>query len=139
MAGYHSLMLIDCPHCQARVNAETLKVADHRDPEEELGEIANTYRLALLRCPECGHLLAGHQSLIRLETSEFDPDAWSAPSRVWPEPVSALALSIPEKIRACLLEARKCLHATAYTASVAMSGRAIETRSLSENSFQLAF
>ncbi len=35
-------------------------------------------------------------------------------------------MSIPETIRTCLLEARKCLHATAYTACVAMSGRAIE-------------
>jgi hypothetical protein len=54
------------------------------------------------------------------------PAKWSEARRVWPEPFSAVALSIPETIRTCLVEARKCLHATAYTACVAMSGRGVE-------------
>jgi hypothetical protein len=69
----------------------------------------------------------GEQSLSLPATqTETGKDEWSTASRVWPEPVSQLAMSIPETIRTCLLEARKCLHATAYTACVAMSGRAIE-------------
>ncbi len=117
-------LLIDCTHCQARVNADVLGIADHTvEPWDD------SYQIALLRCPACNHLLVSHQELLKPAGLEsFDDDAlWSDASRIWPEPTSQLlALSIPEKIRNCLLEARKCLHATAYTACVAMSGRAIE-------------
>jgi hypothetical protein len=68
-------MLIDCPHCQARVNGEVRKLDAHY--ESEPGD----------DCPTAGYR---------------------------------------EALRACLLEAHKCLHANAYTACVAMSGRAIE-------------
>lgn len=115
-------MLIDCTHCQARVNAEVLRAAAYRDPELW----PDSYQLALLRCPECKHLLVGEQSLVAPAETFPDEEKWSIPARVWPEPVSQLAPAIPETIRTCLLEARKCLHATAYTACVAMSGRAIE-------------
>jgi hypothetical protein len=119
-------MLIDCTHCQARVNAELLKAAEYRAEDWP-----DSYQVALLRCPECKHLLVGEQALLKPEgynhPFEEDPEKWSDASRVWPEPTpQLLALSIPETIRTCLLEARKCLHATAYTACVAMSGRAIE-------------
>ncbi|MGA8025963.1 MAG: DUF4145 domain-containing protein [Bryobacteraceae bacterium] len=121
-------MLIDCTHCQARVNGEILKLAAYHHPEEWTSD----YQIALLRCPECNHLLVGEQAILR--PSETDAGAftiadeeWLPPSRVWPEPVTMLLeLSIPDTIRVCLLEAQKCLHATAYTACVAMSGRAIE-------------
>src|SRR4051794_33825367 len=117
-------MLIDCTHCQARVNAEVLKVASHHDFEVW----PDSYRLALLRCPECTHLLVGEQGLLKPQgfDASDEEEEWSKASRVWPEPISQLAMSIPEAIRTCLLEARKCLHATAYTACVAMSGRAVE-------------
>jgi hypothetical protein len=82
--------------------------------------------LALLRCPECRHLLVGHQLLEKRAETDFDEHEWKGASRVWPDPVSELADSIPEGIRACLLEAGKCRHAAAYTASVAMTGRAVE-------------
>jgi hypothetical protein len=120
-------MLLDCTHCQARVNAEQIKIASYRDYE-----IAwESYQITLLRCPECKHLLIAEQSLRREGITDpygnvIEEDEWGAPSRAWPEPVSELAFTIPETIRACLLEASKCLHATAYTACVAMSGRAVE-------------
>jgi hypothetical protein len=119
-------MLIDCTHCQARVNAEVLRIEAYYAEEWP-----DSYRLALLRCPECKHLLVAEECLLvqaRGGLFELDQEEeWSDASRVWPEPTSQLlALSIPETIRTCLLEARKCLHATAYTACVAMSGRAIE-------------
>jgi hypothetical protein len=114
-------MLIDCPHCQARIDAEPLEAAAyHVDPWPD------SYRLALLRCPQCRHLLIGEQSLVEPGGYGGADELWSNATRVWPEPVSQLPTSIPETIHTCLLEARKCLHATAYTACVAMSGRAIE-------------
>jgi hypothetical protein len=123
----HVVMLIDCTHCQARVNAELLKSAEYRAEDWP-----DSYQLALLRCPECRHLLAGEKALLKPEGfnhpfEEDDPEEWSDASRIWPEPIpQLLALAIPQNIRTCLLEARKCLHATAYTACVAMSGRGIE-------------
>src|SRR5215469_3301255 len=54
------VMLIDCTHCQARINAEVLKLADYHDNEVW----PDSYQLALLRCPECKHLLVGEQSLL---------------------------------------------------------------------------
>jgi hypothetical protein len=64
--------------------------------------------------------------LYRPAEGEWEADDWTTASRVWPQPVSELAMTIPETIRTCLLEARKCLHGTAYAACVAMSGLAIE-------------
>ena len=102
-------MLIDCSHCQARVNADTLEVADY-----SAQEWPDSYQLALLRCPECKHLLVGEQALLNCGSGDSFWDenekVWSDASRVWPEPTpQLLASSIPETIRICLLEARKCL------------------------------
>lgn len=118
-------MLIDCTHCHARVDAEILKMGVYETIEELWPDF---YRLSLLRCPACRHLLVGHEALLKPRGFDsFDePDEWAAATRVWPDPLSDLAGSIPDTIRTCLVEARKCLHATAYCASVAMSGRAIE-------------
>jgi hypothetical protein len=118
-------MLIDCTHCQARVNAEVLKAASYGVGDDLFEMFNESYRLSLLRCPECQHLLVGKQFMVKPGDEFTDPE-WDKASRVWPDPISDLAVCIPEKIRVCLLEARKCLHATAYTACVAMSGRAIE-------------
>jgi hypothetical protein len=117
-------MLIDCPHCQARVDGKILQQAGHHEPVAW----PDSYQIALLRCPECAHLLGGEQFLELPEGYEHDDskEVWGGIHRVWPEPISHLPHAIPESIRACLLEARKCLQATAYTACVAMSGRAIE-------------
>jgi hypothetical protein len=117
-------MLIDCTHCQARVNTEVLRLAAHHNAEVW----PESYRIALLRCPQCKHILVALQAMIDPGgfNSLEDPEAWDEAKRVWPEPFSELGQSIPETIRICLLEARKCLHATAYTACVAMSGRGIE-------------
>lgn len=131
-------MLIDCTHCQARVNAEVLNTAERLISSNE-GWPDDSYQVALLRCPECRHLLVSQQKPVwfaglapedpdLLDVIEGEPvvEKWSVASRVWPEPVSELAMSVPATILTCLLEARKCLHGTAYTACVAMSGRAIE-------------
>jgi hypothetical protein len=118
-------MLIDCTHCQARVNAEELKLAAYQYEEWAWPD---SYRIGLLRCPQCSHVLVGLQDVLEPAgfSAEDAPAKWSEARRVWPEPFSAVALAIPETIRTCLVEARKCLHATAYTACVAMSGRGVE-------------
>lgn len=53
-------------------------------------------------------------------------DVWSRPSRLWPSPVLSLSGSIPRTIRDSMEEASTCLQSGAYTAAVAMIGRALE-------------
>ena len=53
-------------------------------------------------------------------------DVWSDPERVWPRPNINLSGRIPQKIADSLNQAQKCQAAEAYTASVAMTGRALE-------------
>jgi len=55
-----------------------------------------------------------------------EPDTWSARTRVWPEPDSDIPASIPSLIRSSLVEANLCLRTGAFTASVVMTGRALE-------------
>jgi hypothetical protein len=52
--------------------------------------------------------------------------SWSNPARVWPSPQLNVSATIPAAISSSLEEARTCLVAGAYTASVAMTGRALE-------------
>jgi hypothetical protein len=51
---------------------------------------------------------------------------WSEVKRMWPNPESGLDASIPKTVRVSLEEACSCLSAGTYTASVVMSGRALE-------------
>ena len=73
-------MLIDCTHCQARVNAEVVKSEAYYDREV---------------WPES------------LQAREMNLEEWRWCPGIWPEPISQLAMSIPETIRTCLLEARQ--------------------------------
>ena len=52
--------------------------------------------------------------------------AWTEPERVWPSPPASISGQIPPEIRKALEEAHRCLKCKAYTASVGMSGRALE-------------
>jgi hypothetical protein len=51
---------------------------------------------------------------------------WSDAERVWPGVQTTLSKVIPSSIRDSLAEATKCLEHGGYTASVAMTGRALE-------------
>ena len=91
----------------------------------------DSYRISLLRCPGCQNVLVAQEWLSIPDETDDDnnvvqPEEWSAATRLWPEPVVPLSSAIPATIRKSLVEARACVLATAYTASVAMSGRAIE-------------
>jgi hypothetical protein len=101
---------------------ERLFQRDFDDPTIVGGE-----RLTLLICSSCHVRLLGRQKLHIYEgaTSE-DLKEWSAAIRVWPEPRPEFHFSIPTDVTASLEEARKSLHCGAYTASVAMTGRALE-------------
>lgn len=82
-------------------------------------------RIVLLKCPVCNRAIVTEQGLI--ETDENDDPIWTQPERAWPPSEDRLDVAIPLPIRASLEEAQKCLAASAFTASVVMSGRGIET------------
>ena len=104
-------MLIECPRCKARVDAEV--VAQHDDSE------FFTTRTFLLACPSCSTCLVAE--------SEQDHDLkWTVPTRVHPRPRRLLGTDIPTVVRHSIGEAEKCMQVGAYLAATAMCGRAIE-------------
>jgi Domain of unknown function (DUF4145) len=118
-----NFIVLDCPFCRIRVRAEVAAALEHGGGEDEPPAIS----VALARCPSCGHPLVGYEQDCGYEHSFGSMrQVWSDPMRVWPRPKVNLSGSIPEKIAASLNEAQTCLAAGAYTASVAMTGRALE-------------
>jgi uncharacterized protein DUF4145 len=112
-------MVIDCPNCNARVDAEVVASVDVvGDPD-----VAEPKRrVSLLRCLLCGNPLVAED---RLFQSESLGDYWEMAERLWP-PTLNLSPFIPHDIHQALNEADLCRRAGAFTASVAMTGRALE-------------
>jgi hypothetical protein len=108
--------LIECPTCDAIMGV----VTKGEVVEPSTDDTEGPWKITLAECPRCSQAVVGMQ-----ERQVFDGD-WDAPSRVWPSPPLSLSWKIPKAIRESLQEAHKCLKAKAYTASVVMSGRALE-------------
>lgn len=120
-------MLVNCFQCSARVDGwvEQLFPVFYCDSN---GERSGGYQVSLLKCPSCGGPIVGRQELLSWESNGFggEPTHWTEAKRVWPSPESSLDASIPKSVRGSLEEARNCLAGGNYTASVVMSGRALE-------------
>ena len=112
-------MIIECSYCKAKVDAKVLAQHDEFDPEED----AFPFRASLLVCPSCKNSMLAGQELVDTRGGN---QIWNSASRLWPSPKQYLSLDIPAVVRNSIEEARKCLAARAYTAAVAMSGRALE-------------
>lgn len=109
-------MIIECPYCQASVDAKVIGSHSAYDPEADPAP----FKASLLECPRCNNsLLAGQ------DDPTFDGH-WDAPARLWPSPKRFLSWSIPNLVRDSLEEAERCLRASAYMASAVMCGRALE-------------
>jgi hypothetical protein len=108
---------IECPNCEAS-NAE-IKGVVNEDPSEDAGP----WRVTLATCPKCSRAVVGIEEAGGYEDG---PAGWDKPTRVWPEPPLSLDLRIPRGVRASLVEAHNGLKAKTYTASAAMTGRAVE-------------
>src|ERR1035437_6306947 len=124
-------MVIDCPSCRARVTGRivgSLEVMPPRvdgveDLEELVADPARTAwadRVTWVECPTCREGIVVRQFRKPLE------DGWMEPYRIWADPERCPFEPIPESVRSSLQEARRCLSCGAYTASVAMTGRALE-------------
>ena len=111
--------LIDCPNCHARATGAVCGEA-----YEQLSQTEQA-RVLLLRCPTCYKVMVGRQEMI--DSGGFDePATWTDAVRVWPAPASDVSGCVPELIRGSLEESDRCLRAGAFTASVVMTGRALE-------------
>jgi len=112
-------MLIECSYCKAKVDAKLLAAHEEYDPEID----PLKYKVSLLVCPSCDNSLVGIQEYIQISEDKFK---WSESNRVWPSPKKFISFSVPSIVRTSLEEAERCISAGAYTAAVAMCGRALE-------------
>jgi rRNA maturation protein Nop10 len=116
MAEDKDPIMIDCPHCGDRVQASPARPWLNHQYE---------YRIGIVQCLKCFNPLVAHQDFLGPQGPD-GIEEYSEAQRLWPSPEAPLSLHIPEMIRVSLSEARKCLSCGTYTASVAMTGRAVE-------------
>jgi hypothetical protein len=113
-------MIIDCPTCRSRVDAEVHGERKSYNPQED----PFPYKVALLSCPSCGSTLVGLSEQIH-DHPDNEP-YWEDALRLWPEPKRVLPPYIPDFVRNSLEEADRCFNAGAYAACAVMCGRALE-------------
>ncbi len=111
-------MIIDCPHCESKVDCDEKGHVDI-DPEQT----GVPMRAVLLECKICHSPLFGFSELIQVSENDWE---YSAADRQWPTPDTDIDWSIPEIARNSLIEAKVCYKAKAYSACVVMCGRTIE-------------
>ena len=107
-------MLINCPICRAKVAAKKLK-------ETSAVSENGCWQYTFLQCPSCDLPMLAEQE----GSPGRDKMHWDPPRRVWPEQPN-FSHFIPRNVRNSLIEAARCCECGAFTASVAMTGRALE-------------
>jgi hypothetical protein len=107
-------MLIECPHCEARVDAKLHGERSTYDPDND----PCPYRISILECPTCD------QTIVALQ-EQYEED-WGDPERLWPSPKRLISSTIPDTVRISLEEADRCFRVGAYSAAAVMCGRALE-------------
>jgi hypothetical protein len=86
-------------------------------------EIEDACRIGIVFCTRCTDTMVAYQD-ITLEG--MGVRVFSDGQRLWPSPEITPSEQIPKIVRDSLTEARRCFSSGVYTASVAMTGRAIE-------------
>lgn len=112
-------MIVACHRCQARVDAKVIGQHEVYDPDQ----MPEPIRVSLLVCPACGSPLVAQQFQYYMPP---EGEMWTDATRVWPQPVKDLSYPSPPIVHSSLIEADKCLQSGAFTAAVAMCGRALE-------------
>jgi len=116
MAEDKEPIMIDCSHCAVRVQASPVHPWVGHIPHDRIG---------IVQCPRCFNPLVSHQEF-HGPVGPHQVEEYSEARRVWPSPEFIPSEHIPEAVSVSLNEAQKCLLCGAYTASVAMAGRALE-------------
>jgi hypothetical protein len=108
-------MLIECPRCDAKVDAKVLASRRYHGEDEPPSETS------FLECPAC-------QGCIVAEREQLGPIEFSPAIRLWPEasPSGSFNFFIPDLTRLSIEQAQKCFNASAYDACAVMCRRAIE-------------
>jgi len=120
-------MLIECPHCEAKVDGRLIGEREYGATDEY-----DPCKYVFLECPICQQPLLGVcESTIEYTIGRrgtAGKTVWLLPQRVWPLPLphESNDPSIPQIVRTSLDDARKCFHAKVYTACAVMCGRALE-------------
>jgi hypothetical protein len=109
--------VIQCNHCQARVQANVLAEREYAGSEDE-----GPHKYVFAECTHCKGSLVGLSEYV-----DFGEDSgWTYPERKWPEPEDPLPRNIPRAVRNSLREAQRCFASQAYMATAVMCGRAVE-------------
>jgi hypothetical protein len=111
-------MIIECPHCESKVDGVVKGEHEFYNPEE-----GPPFKAVLLECPVCKNALLGGADH---EQTGPDTYGWSSLTRLWPQQESYIAWEIPAIAKNSLVEARICFKAKAYSACAVMSGRTLE-------------
>ncbi len=107
-------MLIDCPRCEAIVDAKVLSSYDvFRDGDD----FATRYSFA--KCPQCARPLLAVEDV-------YGPDYADDPIRLYPARDMHLSSAVPNAIAEAYSEARSCFRAKAYTAAAIMCRKALQ-------------
>lgn len=110
--------IIQCKHCQARVQANVLAESEYVDSED--GE---RYQYIFAECTHCKNPVVGHSRWVDVD---HDDGGWTYPERLWPAPENSLPRNLPPTVRKSLREAKLCFDSQAYMATAVMCGRAVE-------------
>jgi hypothetical protein len=110
-------MIIECGHCNSKVDAKLLSKSSSMHPFENL-----PCEYLFLQCPACKDILLAYREIGQIGANEYD---WGSLSRLWP-PKKSPHWSLPESVRNSLIEANKCFTGQAYTACAVMCGRVLE-------------
>jgi hypothetical protein len=94
----------------------------------KVGNITSGERTTLGKCSSCSLVMTAQARLSEYTKKRNAKPVirWGNAERVWPDVQTTLSKIIPSSIRDSLVEATRCLEHGAYTASVAMTGRALE-------------
>ena len=106
-------MVLDCPDCQALVNATELREHYVHD------DIAPSIRFTFAACPRCSRPFVASQV-------QDAPNDWSAAEQLFPAAQINLSPAVPTSIAIAYVEAVRCFRARAYTASAIMCRKALE-------------
>ncbi|PCJ51079.1 MAG: hypothetical protein COA74_01040 [Gammaproteobacteria bacterium] len=111
-------MIIECPHCESKVDGEVRGEVHGNDPDDPFA-----CKAVLVECPICKSALLGSTESVQ---TGHDTWEWGNLYRLWPPQDTDIDQGIPKIVSNSLLEARICFKAKAYSACAVMCGRTIE-------------
>lgn len=111
-------MIIECPHCESKVDCEVKGEVPIRDEEYPF-----PVKAVLVSCRVCSNPLLGTTELIQVGEDKYE---WENLHRQWPPQDDQVDWTIPDIARLSLIEAKTCFKAKAYSACAVMCGRTLE-------------